>query len=119
MPTIVQNFPVIWAHKFYFCQNQLEMDFLLLIVKSISSNTLEIVVVFFLKFYHFCMTVNLVVGSYLSLADGNLLTPGIRQEVVVVNHTAVDWSRGIHWHIDWQNGTSVSPRILFVVKHQI
>jgi len=47
MPTIVQNFPVIWAHKFYFCQNQLEMDFLLLIVKSISSNTLEIVVVFF------------------------------------------------------------------------
>lgn len=47
MPTIVQNFPVTWAHKFYFCQNQLEMDFLLLIVKSISSNTLEIVVVFF------------------------------------------------------------------------
>ena len=50
MPTIVQNFTVIWAHKFYFCQNQLEMDFLLLIVKSISSNTLEIVVVFFFFF---------------------------------------------------------------------
>ena len=47
MPTMVQNFPAIWAHKFYFCQNQLEVDFLLLIVKNISSNTLEIVVVIF------------------------------------------------------------------------
>lgn len=47
MPTILQNFQVIWAHKFYFGQNQLEMDFLLLIVKNISNNTLKIVVIGF------------------------------------------------------------------------
>lgn len=72
MPTMVQNFPHL-SHKFYFCQNQLEVDFLLLIVKTPQ--------VIHWRLQQFCFffnsiisaTINLVVGFILSLADGNLL----------------------------------------------